>query len=68
MNKKLNTHKSTQKGKKYIRKIGKETNFQIILNLKDKNEIDIVLRMLVYLALDIDSQEYLINHGAKDEI
>jgi hypothetical protein len=56
--------KESPKGK-YIRKIGKETDFQIILNLNSKKEIETVLKMLLYLALDIDSQEYLINHGAE---
>jgi hypothetical protein len=56
------------KGKKHITNIGKETNFQIILNLKNKNEADIMLRMLLFLALDIDSQKYLLNRSEKYEI
>jgi hypothetical protein len=53
--------------KKYIRKIGKKTNFQIIINCGNKKETDKILKMLIYLALDINSQNYLINYGVENE-
>jgi hypothetical protein len=52
---------------KYVKEIGYPSNYQIILNLRDEKELDIVLKMLLMLALDVDSQEYLINHGEKIE-
>jgi hypothetical protein len=39
--------------RKYIKRIGKETDFQIILNLKNKEEVETILKMFIYLAFGI---------------
>jgi hypothetical protein len=65
MSKKNNIRKYVKQ--KYVKEIGYPSNYQIILNLRDEKELDIVLKMLIMLALDVDSQEYLINHGEKIE-
>jgi hypothetical protein len=40
--------------KQYIKEIGKPTDFKIILNLRNKKEVSTVLKLLIYLAFDIE--------------
>lgn len=50
---------NNQKRKIFIREYGKDTDFKLIINFANKEELKTVDKMLFYLAMDKDAQDYL---------
>jgi hypothetical protein len=54
---------NNEKRKIFIREYGKDSDFKIVINFNDMQELKTVDKMLFYLAMDIDAQNYLISHN-----